>query len=134
MSSLRMVRRIGAPRGAVYRALTDAAAVARWMVPDGMTSCVHTFEPRVGGAFRISLTYESATGTGKTSPHTDTYHGRFVALVPGERVVEEMEFETADDSMRGTMIVSFALRDAEGGTDLFAEHENVPPGILPARQ
>ena len=131
MSSIRMVRLIDAPRATVYRALTDSASVARWMVPDGMTSHVHAFEPRVGGAFRISLTYDAPTGTGKTSPRTDTYHGRFVALVPGELVIEEMEFETADESMRGTMTVSFALRDSEGGTEVVAAHENVPPGILP---
>jgi uncharacterized protein YndB with AHSA1/START domain len=36
----------------VYRVLLDADAVARWMVPAGMTSHVHVFEPREGGRFR----------------------------------------------------------------------------------
>ena len=58
------------------------------MVPNGMTSHVHTFEPREGGAFRISLTYDAPSATGKTTAHTDTYHGRFVKLVPDEQVVE----------------------------------------------
>ena len=54
------------------------------MVPTGMTSHVHAFDAREGGAFRISLAYDAPTGTGKTTAHTDTYHGRFVKLVTDE--------------------------------------------------
>lgn len=128
----RVARRMNAPRSRVYRALLDARAVATWMVPDGMTSRVHAFDAREGGAFRISLTYEEPTGSGKTSAHTDTYHGRFVELVPDERVVEVMEFETTDPAMRGEMTVTFTLEDAHGGTELHAVHDRVPAGIAPA--
>lgn len=131
-SSTRLTQHVKAPREAVYRALTDARAVATWMVPTGMTSHVHEHEPREGGAFRISLTYDEPTGTGKTTEHTDTYRGRFIKLVPEEQVVEVMEFETADPSMQGEMTVTFTLCDANGGTDVLAVHENVPPGIAPA--
>lgn len=131
-STTRIARRVGAPRAEVYRALLDARAVAAWMVPTGMTSRVHQFEAREGGAFRISLTYEEPTGTGKTTAHTDTYHGRFVTLVPDRRVVQVMEFETADETMRGEMTVTFALDDADGGTEVLAVHEQVPPGVSPA--
>jgi uncharacterized protein YndB with AHSA1/START domain len=102
------------------------------MVPDGMTSHVRVFDAREGGAFRISLTYAASTGTGKTSENTDTYHGRFVKLVPDEQVIEKMEFETDDAAMRGEMTVTFTLTDADGGTDLLAVHENLPPGVSPA--
>lgn len=34
--------------------------------------------------------------------HTDTYHGRFVALVPDELVVEVDEFETAGQATAAT--------------------------------
>src|ERR671936_615970 len=112
MSSTRIRRRVRAPRAAVYRALLDARAVATWMVPDGMTSRVHAFDAREGGAFRISLTYDAPTGTGKTTAHTDTYHGRFVELVPDERVVEVVEFETADPALQGEMTITIALADA----------------------
>src|SRR5919206_3423843 len=95
-TSTRLSQHVHAPRADVYRALLDARAVAAWMVPTGMTSHVHAFDPREGGAFRISLTYDAPTGTGKTTAQTDTYHGRFVKLVPDERVVEVVEFETAD--------------------------------------
>jgi uncharacterized protein YndB with AHSA1/START domain len=131
-TSTRLTQHINAPRAAVYRALLDAHAVATWMVPDGMTSHVHLFEPREDGAFRISLTYDEPTGTGKTTAHTDTYHGRFVRLVPNEQVVEVLEFETADDAMRGEMTVTFTLTDADDGTDVLAVHDHLPPGPLPA--
>jgi uncharacterized protein YndB with AHSA1/START domain len=131
-TSTRLHQHVKAPRAAVYRALLDAQAVAVWMVPSGMTSFIHAFDAREGGAFRISLTYDAQTGTGKTTAHTDTYHGRFVTLVPNEQVVEVMEFETADDSMRGEMTVTFTLIEAEGGTDLIAVHANVPAGVSPA--
>jgi uncharacterized protein YndB with AHSA1/START domain len=125
-------RHVNAPRANVYSALIDARAVANWMVPNGMTSHVHLFDAREGGLFRISLTYDTPTGTGKTTAHTDTYHGRFVKLIPNEQVVERMEFETADPAMRGEMTVTFTLTDADGGTDLLGVHDNLPPGVSPA--
>lgn len=100
MSSTRVIHHIDAPRSAVYRALLDPQDVAAWMVPTGMTSRVHSFDAREGGTFRISLTYDEPTGTGKTTAHTDTYHGRFVRLVPDQEVVEVVEFETDDPEMR----------------------------------
>lgn len=99
------------------------------MVPDGMTSRVHAFDGREGGSFRISLTYDALTGTGKTSAQTDTFHGRFVKLVPNEQVVELVEFESADPAMQGEMTITYTLADADGGTDLLAVHEGLPPGL-----
>src|SRR5687767_8113612 len=102
------------------------------MVPTGMTSHVHAFDAREGGAFRISLTYDAPTGTGKTTAHTDTYHGRFVTLVPDERVVEVVEFETTDPAMRGEMMITITLADANGATEILAVHDGLPPGLSPA--
>lgn len=53
MSTTRISRRVSASRAAVYRALLDPTAVSKWMAPDGMTSHVHAFDAREGGAFRI---------------------------------------------------------------------------------
>ncbi len=132
MSSTRITRHIDAPRAAVYRALLDARAVATWKVPTGMTSHVHAFDAREGGSLRISLTYDAPTGTGKTTARTDTYHGRFVKLVPNELVVEVDEFETTDPALRGEMTITITLVDADGGTDLLAVHDGLPPGVSTA--
>jgi len=97
-----------------------------------MKSEIHTFDAREGGTFRISLTYDEPSAIGKTSAHTDTYHGRFVKLVPNEQIVEMVEFETSDPGMRGEMTITFTLADAHGGTELFAVHDHLPPGLSPA--
>jgi uncharacterized protein YndB with AHSA1/START domain len=114
---------------AVYRALVDAAAIANWRVPAGMRSEVHTFEAREGGSFRVSLTYDSPTGAGKSEAHTDTYHGHFVTLVPNERVVEVLEFETDDPDLRGEMTMTTTLTEVNGGTDVVIVHEGIPDRV-----
>ncbi len=132
MSATRISCHVNAPRANVYRALLDARAVATWMVPNGMTSNVHEFDAREGGSFRISLTYDAPTGTGKTTAHTDTFHGRFVKLVKNEQVVAVVEFETTDPALRGEMTITYALADANGGTDVLAVHDGLPRGLSPA--
>jgi len=115
---------------AVYKALLDADAVAKWRVPDGMRGHVHTFDPREGGSFRVSLTYDAPTNSGKSAAQTDTYHGHFVKLVPNAQVVEVLEFETADPRLSGEMRMTTTLTEAEdGGTDVLVVHEGIPDSI-----
>ncbi len=132
MSSTRVSRHINAPREKVYRALIDPDAVVKWKVPAGMSSHVHIFDGREGGAFRISLTYDAPTGAGKTTPHTDTYQGRFVQFVENQRVVEVDEFETADPALKGEMTITITLADAPGGTEVTGVHEGLPSGVSTA--
>ena len=127
-----MVRLIRASRTRVYGTLLDPGAVQRWMVPDDMTSHVHSFEPREGGRFRISLTYDQPTAAGKSSPQTDSFQGTFVRLVPDTEVVQAIEFETDDPTMQGRMTITYTLSDAADGTELVGVHENLPPGVSPA--
>lgn len=132
MGSTRVAGHVNAPRAAVYRALIDAEAIAAWRVPAGMRSEVHQFEAREGGAFRISLHYDSPDAVGKTSAHTDTYHGRFVELVPNERVVEVLEFESDDPAMAGEMTMTTTLRDLDAGTEVVIQHDGIPDAVNPA--
>ena len=129
MYATQVSRHVSASRSAVYRALLDKGAIAKWRVPSGMSSHVHEFDAREGGGFRVSLTYDAPVGTGKSAPHTDTYHGHFVKLVPNEQVVEVFEFETADPALRGTMTMTTTLTDADGGTDVLVVHEGIPDGV-----
>lgn len=96
-----------------------------------MTSRVHSFYAREGGTFRISLTYDMPTTAGKTNAQTDSFHGRFVRLVPDAEVVQAVEFETTNPAMRGEMTITYTLAEADGGTDLVGIHENLPPGVSP---
>jgi uncharacterized protein YndB with AHSA1/START domain len=91
---------------------------------------IHEFDPRQGGSFRISLTYDSVDRAGKSGSNTDTYHGRFIALDPDERVVEELEFETADPAFQGVMTMTTTLTEVEdGGTEVVIVHEGLPTGV-----
>ena len=130
--STRVSRHVNAPRSAVYRALLDADAIARWRVPTGMTSQVHEFDPREGGAFRVSLTYEAPGRAGKSAARTDTYHGHFGKLIPDREVVEVFEFETADPGLRGQMTMTTTLTDSGGGTDVLVVHDGIPASVPPA--
>jgi uncharacterized protein YndB with AHSA1/START domain len=127
--STQVAGHVNAPRSAVYQALLDPAAIAKWRVPAGMSSDVHDFDACEGGSFRISLTYDGAAGAGKSAAHTDTYHGHFVKLVPNEQVVEVFEFETSKPELRGMMTMTTTLTDADGGTDVVVVQEGIPDSV-----
>lgn len=129
--STRVSQHVNAPRSAVYRALLDADAITRWRVPAGMTSQVHEFDPREGGAFRVSLTYDAPGRAGKSQSRTDTYHGHFASLIPDRQVVEVIEFETADPALGGTMTLTTTLTDADGGTEILVVHDGIPASVPP---
>jgi uncharacterized protein YndB with AHSA1/START domain len=129
MYSTRLSQHVNAPRSAVYRALLDPQAIAKWRVPAGMSSYVHQFDAREGGSFRVSLTYDAPDQSGKSAARTDTYHGRFLKLVPDEQVIEVFEFETGDPALHGSMTMTTTLTDADGGTDIRILHEGVPDAV-----
>ena len=133
MSTTRISRHIAAPRALVYAALIDPGEVARWMAPHGMSARVDQWNAHEGGAVRVTLSYDDAeTSAGKTTPQTDIYQGRFVALVPNEKVVMAQHFETAHPALQGEMTSTILLRDdGDGATMLEALHENLPPGVNP---
>ncbi len=125
------------PGGASYRSIADAWRDGGrhrffFFARDREFARITEFDAREGGRFRISLTYDEPTGTGKTTAHTDTYHGRFAKLVPNEKVVEVVEFETDDPALRGEMTITITLTDADGGTDLLAVHDGLPSGLSSA--
>lgn len=85
---------------------------------------------REGGSFRLVLTYEDASSApGKTSADSDVSEVRISKLVPGERLVEEVDFESDDPAFKGTMRMEWTLRSTEEGTDVEIVARNVPDGI-----
>jgi uncharacterized protein YndB with AHSA1/START domain len=129
--STQVSRIIKAPRHVVYQACLDPDAVARWRVPDNMVGHMYVFEAREGGAVRMSLTYRdpSQSPGGKTSEDTDTFQGRFVELMPGEKIVEVIVFESPDPAFAGEMKLTTRLADADAGTEITVLCENIPSGI-----
>jgi uncharacterized protein YndB with AHSA1/START domain len=132
--STRVSAIIKAPRELVYGAFLEPDAVASWLPPDGMRGHIHTFEPHEGGKFNMSLTYVDRpdTPSGKTSEDTDTFEGRFVELLPYERIVWVVEFKSDQPDLAGEMTITWHLTDAggkDGGTEVTALCEDIPRGI-----
>jgi uncharacterized protein YndB with AHSA1/START domain len=123
-------RVIKAPRRAVYAAFLDADALAEWLPPKGMHGEIEAFDPRPGGGYRMTLTYDQPSGgRGKTTADSDTVEVRFVSLIPGERIVAAGEFESDEAAFGGTMTMTWSFVDAPGGTEVSVAVENAPEGV-----
>jgi uncharacterized protein YndB with AHSA1/START domain len=82
--STRVSQIIKAPREVVFQAFLEPDALASWLLPDGMSGHLHTFNPHEGGKLRMSLTYQNpddSTG-GKTSADTDTFEAAVCRTAP----------------------------------------------------
>ena len=98
-----------------------------------MSGHILLFEPREGGRYRIELTHQSE-GAGKSSAKSDISAGRFLALEPGRRIVQSVEFESHDPAFAGEMVMTwtFAPAPAVGAapaTEVTVAAGHVPPGI-----
>jgi uncharacterized protein YndB with AHSA1/START domain len=117
----------------IYKAFLNPEAVARWRPPKGMTCHIYDFNPKVGGTFRMSFDYTDSQHevAGKSSKHSDIFHGRFLELVPDKRIVEQVEFESGEPAFGGEMTITTTLVPVYGGTEVIFTAKNVPAGIRP---
>ncbi|MDN3241759.1 SRPBCC family protein [Glycomyces tritici] len=114
----------------VYTALVDPEALAAWLPPAGMTGRFDHYDPRPGGGYRMTLTYDDpADAPGKTTADTDTVEARFIELVPNTRIVTEVDFVSDDPAFAGTMTGAWTLEPVADGTRVTITAENVPDGI-----
>lgn len=104
----------------LYKAFTDADALARWLPPNGFTGRCHSMDARVGGTFKMSFTNFS-TGT------THSFGGEYLELVPGERIRYTDRFD--DPNLPGEMIVTVQLAKVSVGTEVHIEQTNLPSMI-----
>jgi uncharacterized protein YndB with AHSA1/START domain len=109
----------------------DPEAMVSWLSPKGMKGHIDEFDAREGELFRMTLTYVGTDHStiGKTSEHTDVVQGRFLELVPDERMTQLVEFESEDPAFAGEMIMTWALAVVPEGTKVAIVCENVPEGI-----
>jgi uncharacterized protein YndB with AHSA1/START domain len=106
----------------VYRAFLDPDALTKWMPPAGFTAKVHSFDPKVGGGFKMSFT-NFGTGAGHS------FGGKYLELVPNERLRYTDKFD--DPNLPGEMTMTVTLRKVLCGTDLTIVQEGVP-AVIPA--
>jgi uncharacterized protein YndB with AHSA1/START domain len=123
-------RTIAARPEQVYAALVDPDALVAWLPPHGMSARFERFDARPGGSYRLVLTYRDAgVGLGKATADTDVVEARFVRLVPGVEVVQEVDFESDDPRVAGTMTMTWRLSPVDGGTLVAITADDVSDGI-----
>ena len=106
----------------VYRAFLDADAMAKWLPPNGFTGKVHSMDAKVGGSFKISF-------TNLTTGATHSFGGRYLELVPHERIRHTDKFD--DPNLPGEIHVTITLKKVSVGTDLAVVQEGLPD-VIPA--
>jgi uncharacterized protein YndB with AHSA1/START domain len=119
-NTVRLHRVIRASPDRIYRAFLDADAMAKWLPPHGFTGKVHHMDPKVGGSFRMSFTH-FATG------HSHAFGGRYLELVPGERLRHTSVFD--DPNLPGEMQTTVTLKKVSCGTDMDVVQEGIPEVI-----
>jgi len=121
---------MAAPPGRVWAALVDPEALLVWLPPAGMTGRFERFDARPGGSYRMVLTYADASGArGKATADSDVVEARFVDIVPGERVVQAVDFVSDDPAYAGTMTMTWEIAAVEAGTRVDIVAEDVPDGV-----
>lgn len=126
-------RVVAAPRERVFAALVDPEALTRWLPPSGMSARFEHFDARPGGSYRMVLTYrDPSAGAGKSTQDSDVVAARFVEIVADDRVVQAVDFEADDPAFAGTMTMTWAVTDVEGGTRVDFRADDVPSGISAA--
>jgi uncharacterized protein YndB with AHSA1/START domain len=63
----------------IYRAFTDANAMASWIPPNGFLCVVHNMDVKQGGSYRMSF-INFSTGNGHS------FGGTFIELKPNEYI------------------------------------------------
>lgn len=114
----------------IYQAFVNSEALVSWLPPKGMSGHIDKFDPREGGTYRVTLTYEmNHSNPGKTSENTDVAQGTFLDLVPESRIVQSVNFDSEDPEFSGEMIQKWLLEAVSEGTKVTIVCENVPEGI-----
>lgn len=104
----------------VFRAFTEAAAMASWIPPYGFTCTVHELNAVKGGTFRMSFTNFS-TGS------SHSFGGTYVEIKPNEFMKYTDKFD--DPNLPGEIITSVTLRKTMVGTDITVVQEGIPDAI-----
>jgi uncharacterized protein YndB with AHSA1/START domain len=104
----------------LYRAFLDPDAMAKWLPPFGFTARVSQMDARVDGQWRMSFTNFS-TG------NTHSFGGRYLELVPGQRLRYTSKFD--DAKLPGEMTTTVNLREVSCGTEMDVVQEGIPDVI-----
>ena len=118
--AVRLHRVFKAPPNRVYRAFTDANALARWLPPYGFLCEVHQLDAKVGGTFRMSFHNFS-------SGNSHSFGGEYLELVPDQRLRYTDKFD--DPNLPGLITVDVKLTAVSCGTELNVVQDGIPDVI-----
>ena len=118
--TVRFHRVLRAPPERIYRAFLDPDAMAKFLPPHGFTGRMLEMDARVGGIYRMQFTNFS-------SGHTHAFGGKYLELVPNEKIVNTDIFD--DPNLPGQMITTISLKAVSCGTELTAVQEGIPEAI-----
>ncbi len=104
----------------LYKAFTDATAMASWLPPYGFLCTVHELKAEVGGSYRMSF-HNFSTGS------SHSFGGKYIELKPNEFLKYTDKFD--DPNLPGEMITTVSLRKVIGGTELKVLQEGIPSVI-----
>jgi uncharacterized protein YndB with AHSA1/START domain len=116
-NTVRLHRVLSTKPEKIYRAFIEPDAMAKWLPPNGFTCTVHHMDPKVGGSYRMSF-------RNFTTGHLHSFGGKYVELVPGERLSYIDKFE--DPNLTGEMRVTVTLRAVSVGTEVNIVQEGLP--------
>ena len=126
----RASRVMAAPLARIWAAFVDPEALLAWLPPGEMTGRFERFDARPGGSYRMVLTHPDASGApGKATADSDIVEARFVDIVPGERVIQAVDFVSDDPAYAGTMTMTWEVTAVDAGTRVDIVAEDVPDGI-----
>lgn len=118
--TVRLHRVLRAPAERVFRAFTDADAMAKWLPPEGFTARVDHLDPRVGGTFRMAFT-NFTTGNGHS------FGGEYLEIETNRKLRYTDKFD--DPGLPGEMITTVTLVPVSCGTSLDIVQEGIPAMI-----
>ena len=104
----------------LYRAFTDADAMAKWLPPNGFTGHVYELDARVGGTYRMSF-------KNFTSGNAHSFGGKFLELVPNKLIRHTDRFD--DPNLPGEMQTTIKLKEVSVGVEIDITQEGVPAVI-----
>ncbi|MEI9945621.1 MAG: SRPBCC family protein [Chitinophagaceae bacterium] len=104
----------------VYRAFTEALAIASWLPPYGFLCTVHEMNVKVGGSFRMSF-------QNFTTGHSHSFGGDYLELKPGAFLKYTDKFD--DPNLPGAMMTTVELKKVSVGTDIKISQQNIPSVI-----
>lgn len=119
-NTVRLHRILRAKPGKVYRAFTEAHAMARWLPPNGFTCSVDHLNAEVGGTYKMSF-------RNFTSGKSHSFGGKYLELTPDERIRYTDAFD--DPNLPGEMVTTVSLREVSCGTELDIVQEGLPDVI-----